>query len=78
MISKEEIRALLSDLESDRAERTLSTTNTDKFGQAICAYANDMPNHKMPGYLFLGVDDDGTIKDRTFRLSIRLHVSVQQ
>lgn len=78
MISKEEIRALLSDLESDRAERTLSTTNTDKFGQAICAFANDMPNHKMPGYLFLGVDDDGTIKDRTFRLSIRLHVSVQQ
>ena len=78
MISKEELRALLSDLESDRAERTLSTTNTDKFGQAICAFANDMPNHKMPGYLFLGVDDDGTIKDRTFRLSIRLHVSVQQ
>lgn len=78
MISKEEIRALLSDLESDRAERTLSTTNTDKFGQAICAFANDMPNHKMPGYLFLGVDDDGTIKDITFRLSIRLHVSVQQ
>ena len=69
---------MLSDLESDRAERTLSTTNTDKFGQAICAFANDMPNHKMPGYLFLGVDDDGTIKDRTFRLSIRLHVSVQQ
>lgn len=63
MISKEEIRALLADLESDRAERTLSTTNTDKFGQAICAFANDMPNHKMPGYLFLGVDDDGTIKD---------------
>ena len=78
MISKEEIRALLSDLESDRAERTLSITNTDKFGQAICAFANDMPNHKMPGYLFLGVDDDGTLKDRTFRLSIRLHVSVQQ
>ena len=38
---KDEIRALLNDLESDRIERTISTTNTDKFGQAICAFAND-------------------------------------
>lgn len=30
-----EIRILLYDLESDRVERTVSTTNTDKFGQAI-------------------------------------------
>jgi ATP-dependent DNA helicase RecG len=29
----EEIRALLNDIESDRVERTISTTNTDKFGQ---------------------------------------------
>lgn len=61
MITKDEIRALLLDLENDRVERTISTTNTDKFGQAICAFANDLPNHKQPGYLFLGVNDDGTI-----------------
>ena len=42
MLSTEEIRALLLDLESDRVERTISTT--DKFGQAICAFANDLPN----------------------------------
>ena len=58
----EEIRTLLNDLESDRVERTISTTNTDKFGQAICAFANDLPNHRQPGYLFLGVEDDGTVK----------------
>ena len=62
MMTIDEIRALLNDLESDRVERTISTTNTDKFGQAICAFANDLPDHRLPGYLFLGVDDDGEVK----------------
>lgn len=53
---------MLLDLENDRIERTISTTNTDKFGQAICAFANDLPNYKEPGYLFLGVLDDGTVQ----------------
>ena len=61
MLTKEEIRTLLNDLENDRVERTISTTNTDKFGQAICAFANDLPNNQKPGFLFLGVNDDGTI-----------------
>lgn len=65
MISKAEIRQLLADIENDRVERTISTTNTDKFGQAICAFANDLPNHKQAGYLFLGVNDDGTIHSIT-------------
>jgi len=30
----------LADLESVRVERTTSTTDTDKFCQAICAFAN--------------------------------------
>ena len=51
----EEIRALLNDIESDRVERTISTTNTDMFGQAICAFANDLPDHRISGYLFLGL-----------------------
>ena len=45
-MSIDETRALLNDIESDRVERTVSTTNTDKFGQAICAFANDLPDHK--------------------------------
>ena len=61
MMTIDEIRALFNDLESDRVERTVSTTNTDKFGQAICAFANDLPDHRLPGYLFLGVDDDGKV-----------------
>ena len=38
MIITTEIRALLNDIESDLVERTISTTNTDKFGQTICAF----------------------------------------
>lgn len=61
MIDKDEIQKMLLDLENDRVERTVSTTNTDKFGQAICAFANDLPNHCKAGYLILGADDDGNV-----------------
>lgn len=54
-----EIRSLLLDIESDRAERTTSTDKTDKFGEAMCTFANDLPNHGRPGYLFVGVGEDG-------------------
>jgi len=57
MADLKEIQALLSDMESDRIERTISTNNTDKFSEAICAFANDYPNHNSPGYLIIGVDD---------------------
>ena len=59
MLSHEQLQSMLSDLESDRVERTVSVNNTDKFGQAICAFANDFPNHRQPGYLIIGADDDG-------------------
>ncbi len=59
MLNEEQLRSLLADLESDRVERTLSVNNTDKFGQAICAFANDFPNYRKPGYLIIGASDDG-------------------
>lgn len=61
MISKEEISILLKDIENERVERTISTNDTDKFAKAICAYANDLPNKKLPGYLMIGAYDDGTL-----------------
>jgi len=54
-----ELAALLADTESDRSERTRSLDKTDKFGEAICAFANDLPNNRQPGYLFVGADDNG-------------------
>lgn len=54
-----ELEALLSDLESDRVERKESIADTTKIRQAICAFANDMPDHGEPGVIFVGVKDNG-------------------
>ena len=59
MISQEEIEALFEGTETFRIEKTISTTNMDKFCEAICAFSNDLPNSRQKGYLFIGVYDDG-------------------
>ena len=61
MLNEVQLIALLPKLESDRVERTISVSDTDKFSQAICAFANDLPNHRQPGYLLIGVMDDGNL-----------------
>lgn len=61
MISKEQLKVLLKETESDRVERTVTINNTDKFGMAICAFANDLPAHQQPGYLLIGVNDNGSL-----------------
>lgn len=57
MITEAELLTLMAALESDRTERTISTTDTTKFREAICAFSNDFPNHRRPGFLLLGVHD---------------------
>ena len=59
MLTVDQLRTLMADPESDRVEKTTSTRNTDKFGEAICAFANDFPRHRQPGHLLVGVDDSG-------------------
>src|SRR5580658_4052053 len=56
-----ELEALMSDLETDRVERKEAWTGDapEKGCQAMCAFANDLPNHRQPGVLFVGADDDG-------------------
>lgn len=61
MLGKAELLGLLGDLESPRVERTRSTDKTDKFGEAICAFANDLGDYRKPGVLVIGVEDDGTL-----------------
>lgn len=61
MIDEATVKQMLINTESDRIERTISTTDTDKFGEAICAFANNLPNHNQPGYLLIGVHDNGTL-----------------
>ena len=57
----EELNDILHCDESYRIERTISTSNMDKFQEAICAFANDLPGCRKKGYLLLGVFDDGSI-----------------
>ena len=59
MLTADQLRTLMATPESDRVEKTTSTRNTDKFGEAVCAFANDFPGHRQPGYLLVGVDDNG-------------------
>jgi ATP-dependent DNA helicase RecG len=60
-MDREDLLTLVTEIESDRVERTVSLTDTDKFSKAVCAFSNDMPNHRRAGYLFVGVRDDGQI-----------------
>lgn len=57
MIDEEELRRLLTDLKFFRVERTILTTATEKFREAICSFANDMPGSGLPGFLLIGADD---------------------
>jgi len=61
-MTSDELLALLGPhFEKDRVEFTVATDKTDKFCQAICAFANDLPNHQKPGHLLIGVKDDGSL-----------------
>ncbi|MEE9384590.1 MAG: ATP-binding protein [Nannocystaceae bacterium] len=60
MLTDEELVHLLTDLESDRAERKASASDMKKIRRAICAFANDLPGHARPGVVFVGVNDDGS------------------
>jgi predicted HTH transcriptional regulator len=54
-----ELDSLRWDVESDRVERKSSANDSEKIRQAICAFANDLPDHRQPGVLFVGLQDDG-------------------
>ena len=61
MITKDEIQELLHSTETYRVERTVSTGDMDKFQEAICAFANDLPSSRKKGYLILGAHDNGEL-----------------
>jgi len=63
-MTADDLRSLIQSEEADRIEMTRSTTDTDKFREAICSFSNDMAGRKLPGYLLIGVDE----KDASFRL----------
>ena len=54
---------LLQEGESDRVEfkSVLSGNTRNEIQEAICAFSNDLPDHREPGVIFVGVHDDGSI-----------------
>ena len=58
----DELLKLTDETESDLAERkeTWKGDAPEKGRQAICAFANDLSDHRRPGVLLVGVRDNGT------------------
>ena len=56
-----ELEQMLTDLESDLVERkeSLRGDAATKIRQAVCDFANDLPDHQRPGVVFVGADDAG-------------------
>lgn len=56
------LTTLLTDLESDRVERKQSFAGKapETVREAVCAFANDLAGHGVPGVVFIGAKDDGT------------------
>jgi ATP-dependent DNA helicase RecG len=62
-LSDAQLLELLNDMETDRVERkeSFSGDAPQKCREAVCAFANDLPNHgpEKPGVIFIGVKDKG-------------------
>jgi ATP-dependent DNA helicase RecG len=61
-----EIEVLFRASESDLVERKRSTNLKEEILEAICAFANDLPDHQRAGVIFVGVNDDGSCANQTF------------
>lgn len=59
-MDSQELTDLLNGSESDRVELKASISDLKKIRQAICAFANDLPNYQQPGVIFVGVNDNGS------------------
>ena len=59
--SDAELTSMMADLESDLVERKESLRGDApvKIRQAVCAFANDLPDHRRPGVVLVGARDGG-------------------
>lgn len=56
-----ELLEIITAGEADRVEFKEALSDSLKIRQAICAFANDLPDRRAPGFVFIGVRDDGTL-----------------
>ena len=59
--SDSELEELMADVESELVERkeSLRGDAPTRIREAVCAFANDLPDHQRAGVVFVGVRDDG-------------------
>ena len=59
--SDHELETMMADLESDLVERkeSLRGDGPVRVREAVCAFANDLPDRRRPGVVFVGADDAG-------------------
>lgn len=60
-MTTEQLYEIIATDEGYRIELTTSTGDMDKFQEAICAFANDMPGSRKKGYLLIGVRNNGDL-----------------
>ena len=60
--SDQDLERMLAELESDQVERKESFRGDapTSVREAVCAFANDLPDHRSAGVIFIGARDDGT------------------
>ncbi len=58
-LTGDELQTLLSGGESDRVERKRNASDLDRIREAVCAFANDLPDRRQPGVVFIGIEDNG-------------------
>jgi len=75
MITKQELKHILTDTESYHVERTISKTDMDKFCQAICAFSNELPGSGKNGYLIIGAHDNGKLSGLKVNDKLLLQIS---
>ncbi len=61
MLTPEQACKLVAMPESERIERKRAFSDAEAVRLAICAFANDMPGSGKPGYVLIGVEDDGQL-----------------
>ena len=66
-LTDEELISLLREGESDRVEfkESLKGSAPDSIREAVCAFSNDLPGHRKPGVVFVGVQGDGAFAGLT-------------
>ena len=62
-ISDKELMQIIEDDEAERVEfkESLSGNSPERIREAICAFANDLPDYRVPGFVFVGVKNDKSI-----------------